>query len=221
MRPDDRLNQLARRQYSVFTRRQALDAGVSRATLDGRLEHGLLTRLHNGVYLPAGVPIRWEQRAIGAQLACGPNAALAVRSAGKVWGFTDEPDEPEMAVPASTVRARPGIVIVRTKHLEVARSRGFVLTTPRRTILDLAAVLDEGSLERIIDDAHRRRLIDPAAFLTYVDGMRRPGGAQLRALLRFRRGAPMGSDAETILFRALRHAGLPAPVAQRLFEQAL
>jgi very-short-patch-repair endonuclease len=87
------------------------------------------------------------------------------------------------------------------------------VTTPARTLLDLAAGLDSSTLEGVLARAHHRCLATPRAIQTLVDRYPgRPGTPALRTILDSP-GSPRltRSDSEHRLLAALRRAELPQP----------
>jgi very-short-patch-repair endonuclease len=90
---------------------------------------------------------------------------------------------------------------------------GIPVTSPGRTIIDLAAVLPLHRLEIVLDDAIRRRLVKVGDLRR-----RRPvwGASALNTLLdqRARGDSVPGSALETAFLRLLRRAGLPEPTRQ-------
>src|SRR4051812_1385818 len=134
---------LAERQHGLVARRQLLDHGIKRGTVEGRVERGQLHVVHRGVYavgcwLPS-VHGRW----MAAVLACGPEAVLSRRSAGQLWGIVPPGSQaPEVTRPA----ACRGFASLSVHRGSIpADERGEVLGIPAtsvaRTQLDLAAVL--------------------------------------------------------------------------------
>jgi hypothetical protein len=89
----------------------------------------------------------------------------------------------------------------------------FIVTTPLRTLIDLAAVVDEGRLEDCLEEASFQHVTDlPTLQRRLDDGLRGNKGApMLRQLLEIRDPPwkPTESEFETLLFRTLRNAGLP------------
>ena len=155
---------------------------------------------------------------MAAQLACGSDAFACRRSAGAVWGFWDDVDIPEISVPCRTQRVHHGIIVHRTHRVETVKRNGFRVSTPMRTLLDLAAVLPPDLLERTLDTAHRRGLIELRRFRAYLDvnGHRAlPGSGDLRRMVAARDpDAAIASDLETLFFVDLRRVRLPLPVPQ-------
>ena len=96
---------------------------------------------------------------MAALLACGPRAVLSHRSAAKLWSLVryDGPIE----VTAPTKRDRPGIVVHRSRlsQAEITRHWDLPVTTPARTLTDLAATLTPAALTRAVNDARLRNLV--------------------------------------------------------------
>ena len=73
-------------------------------------------------------------------------------------------------------------------------------------------------MERVLDDAHRRRLIDlnrVAAYVAARSSARVPGAPELRGMIAIRNPQrPVGSDLESLFLSLLRRVGLPLPVPQ-------
>src|SRR5687768_10837053 len=76
---------LARDQYGLLTRPQALAAGMTPKQIRHRLDTGRWEVDHVSVYRLAPVPVTWHQRLLSACLAGGPGAAASHRSAGELW----------------------------------------------------------------------------------------------------------------------------------------
>lgn len=155
-----------------------------------------------------------EALALAAVLACGGGAILSHLSAAVFWGLVVATSTPIHVLRAGSHRRGPaGVCLhraVRIEPSEVRDLRGVPITSPARTLLDLAATLvDEGVLERAIDAARARRLVT-AGELTRVSRGRRPGVARMRAALA---DGPtfVRSEAERRLLAVIRAAGLPRP----------
>lgn len=216
--PEAVLMRVAARQSSVFARGQALAAGITQGTIKRRLTRGRWVRLHQGVYAPASIQIGWPQSVAAAQLACGPDSVVSFRSASAVWGLRDDVGAPEVTVLHARIHRRPGIVVHRSQKLEATSHRGFRVTTPMRTLLDLAGCEPDETLECHVDAAFRRRLIGLERLADYLASpfaRSRRCADVLREIVAARDPRrPIESELETLLFSALRRARLPLATPQ-------
>lgn len=124
---------------------ELLDCGLTYAAISRRQRRGRLHQLHRGVWAVGHDNPPFEGRLLAAVKACGPGAVLSHRSAAQLWGFLEPEGErlPEVTVAAAGGRAIPGIVTHRTAILrrsDVTRHRKVPITSPPRTLLDLAGV---------------------------------------------------------------------------------
>jgi predicted transcriptional regulator of viral defense system len=144
---DAQVAELARRQHGVVERQQLVALGLSLDAIDHRVECGRLLRLHRGVYAVGHRKLTGLGVWMAAVLAAGPGAVLSHRSAGALWGVRAwSGRRVEIAVPRRR-RVRDGLVLHETQLPEDERDEheGIPVTTPARTLLDLAAVLDSTS----------------------------------------------------------------------------
>jgi very-short-patch-repair endonuclease len=215
MRPENRIAVIAARQCGVVTRQQLLDGGFEAAAIKRRIRAGWLHPVHRGVYLvghpvpPAGA------REMAAALACGLDAFVSHRDAAVLHKLLPHPAKPtpvNVTVEARDCGRRPGIRVHRVKHLprdEIGTLNGIPVTSPTRTVIDLAAG-DSSELEQAIAEADVLRLIDRDDLLSRSRG--RPGAKYLRRLLESEHGPALTrSEAERRLLRLVRAAALPSP----------
>ena len=176
---------LAARQYGVVTRGQLIELGLGPAAIGHGVRRGALHVVHRGVYAVGHRVLRREGHWLAAVLAAGPDAVLSHRSAAALWGIGDtRRARVEVIVPR--VCRRPGIDARRAALSpdEVTVECGIRVTTPARTLLDLAEVLRPQQLERAVHEAEYRRLTSPlplAALLTRHQ--RRRGTTALRTIV--------------------------------------
>jgi very-short-patch-repair endonuclease len=216
---DLRIADLARRQHGVVTRRQLLAGGGAAAPLDRWLRSGRLHRLHAGVFALGHRAIRRGTREMAAVLACGAAAVVSHRSAAALWGLLDHlpiGSPVTVTLVGGGPHRRRGIDARRVRTLDPHDRRtlhGIPVTSPARTILDLAAELNAAGLERVIAEGLRKKLFtehDLDDQLARNPG--RAGTAALRTVLD-RAGGPKftRSHAERVLLTALRNFGLREP----------
>jgi hypothetical protein len=156
-------------------------------------------------------------------LAAGAGALGSHDSAGALWRFdgSEPPAEPDVLVEFGRhPRAGPGRVH-RTRDLspaDVDRVGPIPVTSPSRTLCDLAPRLPACRLEAVLDHAERRGLIWRPHLRWRLDALRRCGRAGLPALadlLDRTDGRPLGDSwLEQEAIRLIVHAGLPVPRVQ-------
>ena len=101
-------------------------------------------------------------------------------------------------------------VVSRWQLLAAGRRHGLRLTSPPRTILDLAARLDPDDLEHLVAEAAYRKLARESELRDQLErNPRKAGNAALRAILDLPGGAQRTrSPAERSLLRLLRRSGI-------------
>lgn len=211
----------AERQHLVFTRAQALRHGFSDAAIAHRLRIGRWVRLHPGVYGVAGAPESLERRVTAACLAAGPDAVASHGAAGGLWALELPGDAPvEVTVPFRSAPEVQGVAVHRTRRLlptERTHLRGIPVTSPSRTLVDLAGRYGVEPLEDAVDELVRRGVLEIDVFLRYLDQPHvraRAGTRKLRAICHDRRTGVPESAAEARLLRTLREGRLPLPERQ-------
>lgn len=205
----------ARRQRGVVGRTQLVEAGVSVRTIEGLLRRGELRRVFPSVYDSSPVPIP-HGREFAAVLACGPGAALSHWSAAHLYELLPHPaQQAPVHVTAPSVRHRySGIEAHQCSLLphERRERHGVTVTSPVRTLIDLAGCAQPEDLESAVAEAIALKLTTAPHLIRALDRYRgRRGVATLRALLdagpRRTRSTP-----ERQLLRLIRAAGLPEPL---------
>jgi hypothetical protein len=155
---------------------------------------------------------RW----MAAVLFYAPDSALSHRSAAALWGICDPRVGPiHVSVRRRCGRRRAEIWIHGRPSLrseEIFVRDGIPVTGPARTLLDVATELRPTALERAVNEADKRDLIDPESLRRALDDhVGEPGVRPLRALLDRDTFVLSDSDLE-ILFRPITEAaGLPSP----------
>jgi hypothetical protein len=165
--PEVALAELAARQHGVVARVQLLALGFDVRAISYRLKVGRLHLLHRGVYAVGHRPPSPLAKAMAAVLACGAEAALSHRSAAALWRIVPRWREPP-EVTAPTRRRRPGIKVHCSSVANTTTHYGIRVTTPARTLVDLADVLDDRSLTRAVNEAQVLRLTTPKELTALV-----------------------------------------------------
>jgi hypothetical protein len=212
---------LAKRQQGLVTRRDLLELGYSRRAIQHRLATGRLFLVSRGVYAVGWPQTTPRRRWMAAVLACGEGTFLSHRSAGALWGIVAERDTPvDVSVRRRDVTIRDGIRArsrPRLADAETTTRHGIPVTIPARTLLDLAAVLGSRQLERAVNEADKRDLIDPEELRTALARYAgEPGVRALRRLLAPGAFQLSDSDLETLFRPIAAAAGLPAPLCKQI-----
>lgn len=214
---------IAERQYGVVSRAQLLAAGIGTGAIATRIRRHRLHPLHRGVYAVGHTALPPLAREMAAVLACWPGAVISHRSAGgAIWQLLEPVhDLIDLTVSRTSPRSRPGLRVHRSQRLgaeDVTIVRGVPVTSPARTLVDLAEAASDRDLERAFDEATTRRLVTTASITAAVERLSgRRGTGRLSALLeRDTEPAHTRSEAEERLLALVREAGLPAPEVNAL-----
>ena len=193
----------------MLTAAQLVAAGWSKDAIYSRAQRRWLRQLHRGVYLVGPLEVE-HSRAMAAVLAA-PDAALSHYPAAVVHRVRPPREGPMHVTTPRDARSRPGLTIHRA-HLhpsDVTRRSGIPITSPARTILDLAAD-SINDAERALNEARILRLVTDASLdAQFTRYPRHRGTAALRKAAQtpgFTR-----SEGERRMFELIRRAGLPAP----------
>jgi hypothetical protein len=205
---------VAAKQHGNITTQQLLGLGLDDAAIAYRVKIGRLHRVFRGVYSvgrPPGSPLEWASAAV---LACGAGAALSHSSAMALWGYWRNWDRPfEVTVVGD--RRTKGMRVHRSTTLrrhDVTRQLGIRVTTPARTIFDIAPRQTDKAFKRTVNNAlhslwlTQDQLADAVARHPSLPGARR--AADLLGLP----GTPTRSGWEDDFPAFCKRYGLPTPV---------
>ena len=196
------------------------DSAVGRRVAAGRLH-----RVHVGVYAVGHAVLGPHGQWTAAVLGAGPTAALSHDSAAALWALRPYSTRRcHVTVPGTGRRSSRLLRVHRTVAFaatDVTVRHGIRVTTPARTILDLAASLDRRSLERLLDRAELERLTDRPALEAAID--RWQGHHGVGALGRVLREHTAGttvtkSQLEERMLALCRAHGLPRPLVNHPVE---
>ncbi|HEX3562983.1 MAG TPA: DUF559 domain-containing protein [Solirubrobacterales bacterium] len=161
---------------------------------------------------------------MAAVLAGGEAAVLSHQAAGELWKIRQSREDVRGMRPIDVAisvergaRTRTGLSVHRLPTLrssEITARAGIPVTTPARTILDLASRLPERQLERAIDEAERLRLCTEEDLDEIVQKhFGRAGAGVLGALLREHRVGTTATrnDFEERFLALCRSRHLPQP----------
>lgn len=226
---DDRwLVELARDQHGLVTRAQAKRAGGSDAAIGRRVASGRWSQARAGVYVIGAAPATWQQRAMAATLAAGPDVVASHRTAARLWGLVERSGPIEVTTGAERRVRLAGVVAHRSRHLtsddRSVRSQ-VPCTSIERTLIDAASSAGARVVGRWIDLARRDLDLDLTRLATRASELSMPGRALPTSLaealaLRGDGADPGRSALESRVIEAIERTGLPAPQRQVRFVRA-
>ena len=219
------ITELSSQQYGLFSRVQATKTGVDDGMLKRALGSGRITQEAEGVYGLPGWPESWWREVWRAFLATGPDkhVALSHETAAAIHRMTNFPRGRIVLTTKHGDHHWHGLADMRQstdlKPEHVRIRDGLPVTTPVRTLFDLAAVAGRERLAIAVEDAHISRQCCLEELIALYEELRRPGKHGMKKLGRIlaERGpgyVPPESKLERMLLKILRDAGLPKPRLQ-------
>jgi hypothetical protein len=195
--------------------------GLSSWQVRHRIDTRRLFRITHGVLSTVGPPFDFLTRCRATCLSV-PEGVLSFSTAAFLDGIRRTPRGwLDLTIPSRTTPRLPGVHIHRTNllldHDVRATLDGLRVTSPARTLFDLASVMDGPALRSAIDDARHRKLVTDEELDeigTRMIGMGRAGSVMFRHIVDPMLGeTPVASGYELIVKEALKEAGLE-PVSQ-------
>ena len=159
--PDTRAAAVFRRQLGLITAEQTREVGISRRMIASRIDRGTWDRTLPRVYRNTASPLSRSQALLAALLWAGPATLLSAPTGLEVWGLARRSPRIHLVGDADTSRRHADLVVHRSQTLTTddrARVGPLGVTSVARTIVDAAAFLGDDDLERVLEDALRRKL---------------------------------------------------------------
>jgi very-short-patch-repair endonuclease len=213
---EETIGRIARRQHGVVTRKQLLDAGISKEELRRRVNKKALLREYAGVYRVGHRAPSVEARYHAAVLACGEGALLSGKAAGYLWGLL-KGTAPPPEVTTTTERRIKGIRTrrARRRETEATKWHGIPITTVPRTLVDLSSLLSLDDLARACHEAGVRHRTTPRQVETVLKRRpNAPGAKRLRKVMHGDVHVTL-SALERRFLQRLREEALPLPVTNK------
>ena len=215
---DERIAAVAAHQRGRIARRQLEAIGISSSSVAWRISRARLIRSLRGVFVvghQAAVELGAETEAV---LSVRSGGALSHWSAAALLGlWTPAPRAIEVVVDIWDGATNPGVSVHRSRILESRDlwiRKGLPVTSPARTLLDIAVSATDRQLEIAFDRGIVERILKPSHVVDVLD---RAGGhrgrARLGALLARESDASTmtSSEIEERMLALIRDAGLPVP----------
>ena len=177
---------LATRAHGNVTRRELLAAGVSSDQIQGRLRNGSLIPEYEGTYRVGHAAASQAAWYMGATKAGGDGAFISGRPAAHALGLV-KGNVPKPELVSRREIDIKGLKATRCRKLireDTTRWKGIPITSPPRTLVDLAAVLSAEALARACHEAGVKYGTAPR----HVEAVLKrkpnaPGAARLRAII--------------------------------------
>jgi hypothetical protein len=147
----------------VVTRLELLDARLTKAEIDGRVQSGALIVEFRGVYRAGHRAPSIEARYMAAVKACGKGAVLSGLAAAYLFGLV-KGRAPPPEVTAPTGRRVKGVK-TRRRRLDARDTTSWhkiPVTTVPRTLVDVSSLLSLDELARAAHEAGVRHRTTPA-----------------------------------------------------------
>jgi very-short-patch-repair endonuclease len=194
-----------------------MHAGVTKDEIEHRLAMGSLIRIHPGVFRVGHQAPSVLARYMAAVKACGDGSLLSGRAAAHLLGLLKRPPSlPEVLT--GTQRRIRGVITHRCRRTQLVDAttwRGIPVTTGQRTLVDLAAVLDEDDLARAVHEADARHHVTPEQVERVLERRHNwPGARKLRRVIWGEVPVTL-SRLESRFLERLRAASLPQPATNR------
>ena len=224
---------ISKRQHGVVSRKQLVEAGIPPRTIDRRVSRAGLFVVYPGVYAVGRPTVSMEGIILASLLGAGDGAVLGCRSAAAVWGFLkhESPIEVLRLDGGTNQRARvkvegkrwwPYLHVMKPRNLpevETTIRDGLNLTSPARTLRDVAAFLSRRQFERIFTEADRLGVLEDEDLLRCAVQSQGKKGAQMlrRAVARRIPGIEdAASLLEALLLELCDLNQIPRPVTNRM-----
>lgn len=197
MEIDDPIRALAASQFGVVSRAQAASLGLRYHGVEHRLRRGEWLAISPRVIRAAAAPDHPMLDVMAGVLDVGGGPTVCRASAAAVWGLPGFRIEPVHVLRERGLHPRADrLAVVHTSvalpAAHLARVDGVLVTTPLRTIFDLAGTLHPGRTERLLDSAAGRGLCTYLGLHRMLDSFGGRGRAGVQVLRELAADRPPG-----------------------------
>jgi hypothetical protein len=219
VKSDYQVAALGSRQGGLLGRQQAIDLGLSEAAIRHRVESGVWTSIHKGLYRVTGMSGGFRE-ALTAAMAILPDPTISHESAAEIHQIPYVVrSKAVVTVHSRTTHDFPGVTVHRSLDLiEHHRRRigDYMTTTVPRTLVDLAATMHRKALANALDEELASGRTDIEEIHQVFKEVARPGrtGSKLmRGLLAERLNDELvtASRLEKVGMSVFEAVGLPRP----------
>ena len=220
------LRTVSAQQHGVVSRAQLGSHGIRGDELARWRARGWLSNYGTNVFRVGGAPITDALRLRAALLDAGPSAVLSHRTAANLQWFGEAVNKQrpiDVTVPRGHHLVRPRLLVHEARDLIAADTvviGGLRMTSPVRTLVDLAGAVDRAQLTRHADAALAKRKTSTTMLYQRMETLRRRGRVGITLLddvLADRPDGGLESVFERAFYEIVRSGGLPLPVTQIVF----
>jgi very-short-patch-repair endonuclease len=206
--------EIAANQWGVVSTADLHRCGLSDNAISTRVQRGWLHPLHRGVYAVGHARLIAEGQFMAAVKACGDGTVLSHFAGAAHWAVVKWDDRyPDVTVPGRGTRRHRGIRIHQSSAIEATIHKHIPVTTPARTLVDLASVLPYQPLRRAVRQAFGLKLVTPRELTAAMQPNRR-GTANLTRILATGH-TPTRSELEDAVLDLIVGGGLVVPDVNR------
>src|ERR1700729_1959310 len=162
VRTDSAVAKLAAGQKTLVTTVQLAACGLNKDAVAYRVHSRRLRPVFRGVYTASPgelPPLALEQAAL---LACGKQCFISHHSAAFIWGLRKmPPKQVEVSVVGRYCDSRRGIRVHRIQSIDESerqRHEGLWISSPARTVLEVAATASRDEVADVVNEGHGLRL---------------------------------------------------------------
>ena len=215
-RADVMVAHVAARQHGVLSVDELLACGLSPDAISVRAHNGRLHPMHRAVYSVGHPNPTRDGWFLAAVKACGEEAVLGHWSGAMlVEAIKWEDRYPDVLVLGERAPRHPRINGHRTSYLpaeHVTTVRGIPVTTPERTLLDLAGAMPERKLRRAVRQAQYLKLTTVPSLVAVLHGPGPSRGRKKLARILGTEAAPTQSELEDAVLDLILRAGFSHPL---------
>jgi very-short-patch-repair endonuclease len=212
--------ELVRHQGGLITRDQARQRGWTDRQMASAVANGQFELVLPTVFRHRAAPRPPGQLVVAVSLWLGASGELAGATAGRLWRLDRVPFSPVVTGSSWTRRSPDPSVRIQRRRLgegDVTTRRELRVTTPERTIVDLAASLSRARLESAIESAFRQERCTPAELYdaAIVTAHSQKGRRSVLEWLHRRGDGPaLEYELEQRTFEVIARSGLPTAERQ-------
>jgi hypothetical protein len=210
-----RIAEIAHAQWTMITRTQLTELGLSSRAVSHRVASGRLHRRHRGVFSVGHDIAPWQGHVMAAVLACGEGAVASHHAAARLHGLIERGLRLHVTVPGRRAARLPGILTHTTARLEpwqLTSEQRVPCTSWARTVVDVTGAEGRRAAERMIDRAEQLRIFDLRELRRELDhGRGRSGTSDVRAVIGAVTSTLTRNELEERLLAVCDDAGLPRP----------